>query len=144
MRKNMIPVKEFFTGGKAIFTIEVPETFQRDFKCNPHYTYRIRNKNDNFLIELLTGPNNTKSYTSIGLFDINSGCVKLTGRVSEDSWGVRLFRRVMARIFENAPEAITSSGFDVHHEGRCGKCGKRLSVPESIRLGLGRKCRLGA
>ena len=42
----MIPVKEFFTGGRATFTLEVPELFANTTGCRPHYTYRIYRKKD--------------------------------------------------------------------------------------------------
>jgi hypothetical protein len=29
---------------------------------------------------------------------------------------------------------------EVWHEGRCGACGRRLTVPESIERGLGPEC----
>lgn len=139
----MIPVKAFFTGGRAVFTIEIPEHFQKIHKCNPHYTYRIRNKENSYFVELLSGPDNGRSYSYIGLFNVETGQLALTGksRVTESAWSVRFFRRSMANIFENHPEAITNSGFNLHHEGKCGKCGKKLTVPESIRIGLGPKCR---
>jgi hypothetical protein len=28
----------------------------------------------------------------------------------------------------------------VHHEGRCGRCGRTLTVPESIESGFGPEC----
>ena len=49
----MIPVKEFFTGGRAIFTVEVPESFAKMTGCRPHYTYRIhlkKNKKDDICL----------------------------------------------------------------------------------------------
>lgn len=143
----MIPIKEFFSGGRAIFTIEVPEYFQKLHKSNPHYTFRIRlHEKDNkefYFVELLSGPDNTRNYTYVGLFNKNTGQLALTtkSKVTEDAWSVRLFRRVMAKIFENDTPAITNAGFDVHHEGKCGKCGDKLTAPESIKIGLGPYCR---
>lgn len=147
LENNMIPITEFFVGGRAIFTIEVPKSFVESFKCNPHYTFRIRYKEKDqkgfYFVELLTGPDNTRNYTYVGLFNPDTGQLALTARskVSHDAWSVRLFRRCMAKIFENDTKAITDAGFDVHHEKLCGKCGKELSTPESIKIGLGPKCR---
>lgn len=143
----MIPVKAFFIGGRAVFTIEVPEHFVKTFNCKPHYTFRIsRKEKDNkeyYLVGLLAGPDNTRSYSYVGLFNPDTGQLALTAKskVTEDAWSVRLFRRVMAKIFENDPESITDTGFDVHHEGKCGRCGKKLTVPESKKIGLGPRCR---
>ena len=46
----------------------------------------------------------------------------------------------MANIFCEEPDNITEAGFDVHHEGKCGKCGRPLTVPESVKTGLGPIC----
>jgi hypothetical protein len=35
----------------------------------------------------------------------------------------------------NLPEQV-----EVHHEGRCGRCGRALTVPESIESGFGPEC----
>lgn len=144
----MIPIKEFFVAGKAIFTIEVPLQFQKDFRTNPHYTFKIllkegkNNNPDAHFVYLLNGPDNTYSYSYVGKFNPLTGQMALTAKskVSNDAWSVRLFRRVMARIFEGHPEAIEQAGFNVHHEGKCGKCGRKLTVPESIKTGLGPIC----
>jgi hypothetical protein len=31
-------------------------------------------------------------------------------------------------------------GYKIHHEGRCGKCGRLLTVPESVETGIGPEC----
>lgn len=144
----MIPVKEFFVAGRAVFTIEVPVNFQKSLLVHPHYTYKIllkEGKNDlpdAYFVHLLSGPDNTHNYTYVGKFNPETGQLALTAksRVTEDAWSVRLFRRAMARIFEGRPELIEQAGFNVHHEGKCGKCGRKLTVPESIKTGLGPIC----
>ena len=32
------------------------------------------------------------------------------------------------------------NSFTVHHEGKCGCCGRSLTVPESIKRGIGPEC----
>jgi hypothetical protein len=32
------------------------------------------------------------------------------------------------------------NGCEVYHEGRCGRCNRKLTVPESIETGLGPEC----
>lgn len=144
----MIPVKEFFVAGRAVFTIEVPLEFQKNFRTNSHYTYKILRKEakngfpESYFVYLLSGPDNIKNYSYVGKFNPDSGRLLLTekSKVSDDCWSVRLFRRCMARVFEERSDIIEQSGFNVHHEGMCGKCGRKLTVPESIRSGLGPIC----
>jgi hypothetical protein len=37
-------------------------------------------------------------------------------------------------------ECELPKGLKVHHEGRCCRCGRKLTVPESIETGLGPEC----
>lgn len=143
----MIPVKKFFTAGRAVFTIQVPKDFVELYKTNPHYTYRIRLKEEKdqqpkWFVDLLSGPDNVNSYTYMGRMNPETGNVVLTkkSKITSDAWSYRILRRCLARIFEDKPKKITKAGFDVKHEGMCGKCGRRLTVPESIDTGLGPIC----
>ena len=49
----------------------------------------------------------------------------------------KAFSWVHARLSSNMnlPESVV-----IHHENRCGRCGKRLTVPESIESGYGPEC----
>lgn len=144
----MIPVKEFFVAGRAVFTIQVPEDFVEIHGTKPHYTYRIRIKQEEdaaaprWYVDYLSGSDNLSSYSYLGRLNPETGNVLLTNksRVTEDAWNYRILRRALACIFENKSNKITKSGFDVKHCGKCGKCGKTLTVPESIETGLGPIC----
>lgn len=142
--------KEFITAGKAIFTLEVPSEFARKHDLPPHYTYRVKfkkgsgNFNDAFFIQLLTGPENTSDYTYLGMLDDATGNIKLTRKSAygEDSMVVKLLRRALARVWKGEQTELEVHGFKLHHEGRCGRCGRLLTVPESIETGIGPECRL--
>ena len=49
------------------------------------------------------------------------------------SWGIRML----------AGDQSVPTGYALEHTGRCGKCGKMLRDPESLKLGLGPVCRGG-
>lgn len=140
--------KEFVTAGRAVFTLEVPETFQKQFDTKPHYTYRVRHKEasrdwpEAYFVQLLTGPENTKDFSYIGMLNPDSGELRLTAKspLKDDSWPVKLFRRTTTNIWANTQDRITSAGFKLHHEGRCGRCGRVLTVPSSIESGIGPEC----
>lgn len=150
------------TAGKCIFTVEVPPSFGLTLENppKPHYTYRIKVKkgdpdsqypNDAYFVSLLTGPDNTRDYTYLGMLETTrigdevgtpSGNVKLTraSKFGDDSWPVRIVRKVIARIFANDTQAIEAAGWTLHHEGRCCRCGRALTVPESVESGIGPEC----
>jgi len=139
--------RDFLTAGKAVFTVEIPPAFAAEFKTPPHYTYKIRKKKgdakwaDKFFVGLLTGPDNEADYTYLGVFE--DGAVRLTdaSKLSEDSWPIRILRRIVAKIWTNEESKITEAGWDVHHEGTCCRCGRTLTVPESVKTGIGPECR---
>lgn len=147
--------KEFVLAGRAVFTIEVPDSFRNSYKgrhgveVKPHYTYRVSFKkatgnfnNDAYFLQLLTGPDNTKSYTYLAMLVKESGAVRITGKScrEEGSVEVALARRALARIWADEVESIEAVGFKLHHEGRCGKCGRALTTPESVERGIGPEC----
>jgi Family of unknown function (DUF6011) len=49
-----------------------------------------------------------------------------------------------AKAFDWAWRALTKgtmpANLEVWHEGRCGRCGRKLTVPESIARGIGPEC----
>ncbi len=57
-------------------------------------------------------------------------------RIHPDAPSARAFVWVWQRLTAGrVPETC-----DVYHEGRCGRCGRRLTVPSSISSGLGPEC----
>lgn len=143
--------KDFVTGGRAVFTIECPGAWMHQRGACAHYTYRVSRKEaepgsqwgDTYFVSLLTGPQNESDYTYLGILDAESGAVRLTraSRMGDDCLAVTLLRRVLARLWAGEADAITAAGFDVHHEGRCCRCGRTLTTPDSIAAGIGPECR---
>jgi hypothetical protein len=140
--------KEFVTGGKATFTIEVANDFATKNELKPHYTFKVKKKEANgnypeaYFVSLLTGPDNENSFSYLGVLNPNAGEVRLTAksRLQDDSMVVKILKRTLARLWANQGEEIAKAGFDVHHEGKCGRCGRKLTVPESVKSGFGPEC----
>lgn len=146
------PVREkrFVTAGNATFTLELPSTFVSAHGCKPWYTFNVslwpadRNKlnRDIFNVSLLSGPNNDADYSYLGQLNPHNGDVRLTkaSKFNDESWPVRLLRRVMFRLWAGDLEPVFAAGFDIKHSGYCGRCGRKLTVPSSIETGLGPVC----
>jgi len=130
--------------GDAIFTVEIPERYRATEA--QHYTYRVQRVEANgnwpvaYFVKLLTGPNNTADYTYVG--KLVDGQVRVTGRSSYslDSFPVKLLNKVLKRLFADELDVIEANGFRIHHEGRCGCCGRPLTTPESVTRGIGPVC----
>lgn len=113
------------TGTRFTYHVELADPRPGDDRAPPHF------------VSVLTGPDNSASYDYLGcIFE-----------------GERFRRTAKSRIAEDAPSAVAFgwvwrtllSGkmhpeLAVYHEGRCGKCGRRLTTPESIETGLGPVC----
>lgn len=125
-------VRAFVCAGNATFTLVSKKTGAR-------FTYRVRKTAPEkpAFVSVLTGPDNTSDFEYLGV-------------IFEDT-GFRVTQR--SRIRPDAPSALAFGWFWQHiddarlhervefwHTGRCGRCGRLLTVPESIETGLGPVC----
>jgi hypothetical protein len=136
MFKTAQEARKFATAGNAIVTLESAKTGQ-------HFTYRLRqltDKQDNpiskWFVSLLTGQNNESDYNYIGLLDDSGFRLTAKSKASEDAPSVKGFKFFWNHVsHDHLPENLI-----VHHEGRCGRCARKLTVPESIESGYGPEC----
>ena len=94
---------------------------------------------DMLFVKLLTGPDNTTSYTYLGNLRMLPHPRYEHGRkstIGEDAPGAKAIGWYLARLLTGA----SVDGVEVWHEGRCGRCGLKLTVPESIERGFGEEC----
>jgi hypothetical protein len=147
----------FALAGNARFTLVSTRTGAR-------FTFRVRAKKDSrdrvacYFVSVLTGPDNTSSYEFLGtIFATERVCTgggsfgrqysTVPAREPKFSHGKK------SRIGAGAPSAKAFAWWwaraargtetpecEVWHLGRCGRCGRDLTVPESIACGLGPEC----
>lgn len=128
---------KFLLAGKANFTLQNIDSGNRI----TYYIRRTKNFNPRkkyYFVSVLTGNNNYRDYTYIGMladdnFSLNFYLTK-NSKHKEDSISVKGFRWLINHI-NNFPDNMK-----FYHEGRCAKCGKKLTVPESIKSGFGPEC----
>jgi hypothetical protein len=143
--------KQFVLAGKSTFTVEVPDSFRTekpDLELKPHYTFRVEHKaaegkyKEAWFAKLLTGPDNTRNYSYIGMLDAEAGVVRTTAKskVAKDSIVIKLLNRTLALVWAGDIAPMEAQGFKLHHEGRCGKCNRPLTTPESVERGIGPEC----
>jgi hypothetical protein len=127
----------FVTAGRAIFTVSNPK--------GERYTFKITRKEDDrgvvFFAALLTGSDNEHDYTYMGLVSsaLTNASVRVTraSRYTQDSKPVAVLAWALAVV--NGKRQLPE-GYAIRHEGRCGRCGRTLTVPESIDNGIGPEC----
>jgi hypothetical protein len=140
----------FVLAGKSVITLVSQRTGTR-------YTYRIKAKEVRqgerptppWFVQLLRGPSNTRDYTFLGTI--------FEDLLAHDPQGRGGYRHSQKSPL--SPEVASAKGFawawtflskgqlppgcEVWHEGYCARCGRLLSVPESIAMGLGPECASG-
>jgi len=101
-------------------------TTKRDYAANVRF------------VSVMTGPDNEKSYTFIGTIFINDKVFRYSpkSKLNRDALSVEAFDFIFYQIaHEGLEERLT-----FHHEGKCARCGRKLTVPESIKSGFGPEC----
>ena len=140
----------FILAGKAFVTFVNTQTQNR-------FTFKVvKHKKLNFFyVNVLTNPD---VYTYIGTIS-SDGNFKhsIKSHITSDAQSVKVFGYVLSKLktiiqdetqilniygeFEILPAITALPKFiEVYHSGKCGKCGKRLTVPESIDSGFGPEC----
>jgi hypothetical protein len=121
-------------------------------KTGARFTYRIRSA-DQFrtrtgeipraggvthFVSVLTGPDNAKDYVYLGYL-VGGGRRYVHGvksRIDATAPSAHAFGWAWMRLMDEQVPA----DLEVWHEGRCGKCGRALTTPESIASGIGPVC----
>jgi hypothetical protein len=127
-------VRKFVLGGNAVFTIESVGTGTR-------FTYKVRasDTREVFFVSLLSGSDNEADYTYLGTIFASDPLTYRHGRksrVGADAGSVKAFEWLWRQVSAGRLPATVG----VWHEGRCGRCGRTLTVPSSIESGFGPEC----
>jgi hypothetical protein len=131
--------KTFVLGGKAIFTVSNDK--------GEHFTYRVNSKKDKkdetkrvYFVGLLTGPDNLRDYSYMGLLLQDEMRLLITkgSKFQGCPKSVNVFRWTMSLILA---ERDFPEGYNCQHAGRCCRCAKTLTDPDSIEIGIGPDCR---
>lgn len=133
-RLDSVPaIKAFLLAGNATATFLNPTTGNR-------FTYKItkgKEETSPHFVKVLTGQNNEADYSYLGcIFSGSTFRTTAKSRIASDAPSALVFAWVWSRV-----SAGTDLGpVEIWHEGRCGKCGRKLTTPESITRGLGPVC----
>lgn len=127
-KMNIEDSKKFLLSGLSTFTF-------LNTKTGNNFRYKISISDDGklFFVSALID----EKYSYLGTINKN---LKYTygvkSKISKDQQTSKVFLWVIERIFNNTlPDYI-----EVWHEGKCGKCGRKLTTPKSIDNGIGPEC----
>lgn len=123
---------KFILAGNASFTLVSAKTGTR-------YTYKVKksDKGNIHFVYLLTGPDNESSFTYIGV--IRAGTKFELTKASSMKASALPIKGIEWAVRHLARGEFPCNA-ELWHEGKCGRCGRKLTVPESIAAGLGPEC----
>ena len=130
-------VKKFVLAGNATITVRSGSTGSR-------FTFKIRSPKETrgsaiWFVSLLTGSDNESNFEYFGnIRHDGSFDHGRRSRITKKSTGARAFNWFWNMIQAGRTDVLDQA--DVWHEGRCGRCGRKLTVPESVESGYGPEC----
>ena len=137
-------VRSFVLAGSATFTL----VSQRSGKRFTYHVTLMKPGNDGFpwwSVEIMNGPSNTDDYrffgqlVRVGKTDVNFDDLPHT--VPTGDVGALAFVWFWVRLDKHLRRgASPPPHVEFWHEGRCGRCNRKLTVPESISSGIGPVC----
>ena len=121
---------KFIFAGNSLFTV-------LNTKSNNRFTFKVKkntkSESEMHFVKVLTNPD---------IYEFTGTCFdkrykhSQKSRISSDAQSVVVFNWIVNHLQAGTlPEFI-----DIWHEGRCGKCGRTLTVPQSIEIGIGPEC----
>jgi len=128
-------IKRFLLAGKAILTI-------KSEKSGKHFTYLVETSDpgDIIFVKVLTGPDNLRDYTYIGYSYVHKAADgSMIGPLRFGSRGQPDHPASVAWMWA-AERGFDHNGLTVQHIGRCAACGRPLTTPDSLTLGIGPEC----
>ncbi len=155
-------VREFLFGGNATFTLV-------SLKTGVRFTYKVRAKKEDleraeaengarvhamehgavlefrpptditYFVNLLRGPSNETAFAYMGVLR-RPGRFNLTSasRVGRQSPSFRALLWMLDAM--TCGRDVLGKQLEVWHEGRCARCGRKLTVPDSVAAGFGPEC----
>jgi Family of unknown function (DUF6011) len=129
-------MQQFTLAGNATLTLVSEKTGTR-------YTYKVRQcvedeeRKELWFVSVMYGPDNEDDFTYIGIIRPNGFAHGRKSSVPATDIRVKGFEWFWQMVSHGKPPA----NLVVWHEGRCCRCGRKLTVPESVQDGIGPECR---
>ena len=117
----------FITAGNATFTFLNTESGNR-------FTFNLKKSKDGSIsfLKVLTG----SDWTYVGFITNNKYVHSKKSKISDSDQSVKVFKYVFNKLISGTLQDF----IEIWHEGKCGKCNRKLTVPSSIVSGIGPEC----
>lgn len=131
--------RDFILAGRAVFTV-AGKAARFTFRINRKESENARYPDPSYFVSVRTGGGDDKrAYSYVGLLDVRTGRVKFTkgSKINATAPAAKALQWTLAKVWAGEPLPAPAA---IYHEGRCGRCGRPLTVPESILTGFGPEC----
>lgn len=135
---NPVDVRTYILHGRGEITL-------RSRKTGKHFTYRVRlprnadpdDPRAPRFVSVLAGPDNTQSYVYLAtIFDQQRLVLTQKSRFTPEATTWRAFNW----LWHDLSEDSLHPSVEVWHNGKCCRCGRKLTDPTSIATGIGPVC----
>lgn len=130
-------ILNFIFAGQAKFTVV-------SLKTNARFTYKIQKRKGQhhngrplMYVHVLRGADNNRDYGYLGYIRPNGRPEILPGKKGQPE---ATSYRAIKWLLSNLNQKHLPDNVEFYHSGECGRCGRTLTVPESIQTGLGPVC----
>jgi hypothetical protein len=122
---------EVFLAGKSRLTIKNPET-------GNHIKLRMKRKKDSpiFYLQLALLDDKEAGYRYAGAYQLESKKFFPAKDIQQGS----TIERIANFLIEAVSNPFRLNKLEIMHEGKCCRCGRTLTNPESIQHGIGPEC----
>lgn len=122
-----VTLRSVATGARFTFKVKKPDDFKEDRPI--------------WFVSLLNGPDNDRDFQYMGQLRLAQGTYRYDhgkkSRVGLKATSTAAWVFFTRNLFERNR---LHEGVECWHEGRCGRCNRKLTVPESVELGFGPDC----
>ena len=122
----------FILAGNSTFTVLNTKTQKR-------FTFKVKAARNStiekplFFVKVLTNP---EIYQFIGSIFSKTFKYSQKSKISSEAQSVAVFQYIFTKLLDGTLDSCV----EIWHEGRCGRCGRQLTVPDSIVNGIGPEC----
>lgn len=138
-------IRAYIEGGNATITIQSKAT-------NERFTFRFRQPKHErdprhhkpIWVSVLTGSDNNTCYSFIGSIFPDRSTTEIRpsqrSKVGLDADSAKAVAWLLRQVYLGTNDEALFGRATIWHEGRCGRCGRKLTVPESVSSGFGPEC----
>jgi hypothetical protein len=142
---DRVAIRRYLEGGNAKLTIQSKTTQDRfTFRFRQPQNERDPRDHKPIWVSVLSGTDNETNYAFIGTIFPSRSTTEIRpsprSRVHLDAPSAVAVAWLLRQVYLGSNDEALFGRATIWHEGSCGRCGRTLTVPESVSSGFGPEC----